>query len=154
MRYLLSIIALLFIVGLSACGGEDETDNSTATVNTEPVATTTTESAADRDPLTGESRSERLKKTGSEEAEYLPESDEPSPGLQMTLDGSDAEDFQDSMKAIQKNLTAAEYNRLKTAIQYLSLYDFENRGNEALFASLDGLTPVQVEARAKEMMNR
>ena len=152
MRYLISIIAVLMITGLSACGGEDETDTSDNAMSTEPVAQSAP--IADKDPLTGESRSERMKRTETEEVESLPESDMPSPGLQMTLGGSDAEEFEESMKILQKNLTAAEYNRLKTAIQYLALYDFENRGKDALYASLDGLTPVQVEARAKEKMNR
>ena len=153
MRYLQSMTALLLVLGLSACGGEEET-TATGDGATAQSQVSDTTAIADRDPLTGESRSQRLKKNESDEVESLPESDEPSPGLQMTLDGSSVEAFEKSMTVLKKNLKASEYNRLKTAVQYLQLYDFRNRGKAKLYASLDDMTPAQVEARAKEIMNR
>jgi hypothetical protein len=66
-------------------------------------------------------------------------------GLELTLDGSSIEAFDESMARIKRHTDEASYNSLSGAVGYLLVYDLEARGNkEILIAKLDGKTGYEV----------
>ena len=68
----------------------------------------------------------------------------------LTMDGSSEAAFEESLKQLQETAPTAEYRSVKSAIQYLLVYDLNTRGNKAkLYAKLDGKTPEEIIAMAK-----
>lgn len=68
-----------------------------------------------------------------------------SEGMQIPVDGSSEEAFDESLEAIGKQATKAEFTTLNNAIDYLLVYDLSAKRNRAkLAANLDGLTGEQI----------
>lgn len=66
-------------------------------------------------------------------------------GLDIPLDGSSLESFEQSMEKVRKTSSASDYKTLQNAIDYLLLYDLGAKGDMAkLAARLDGKTGQQV----------
>ena len=66
------------------------------------------------------------------------------------MDGSTESAFEESLKALQESAPTDEYRSVKSAIQYLLVYDLNTRGNKTkLYAKLDGKTPEEIIAMAK-----
>lgn len=66
------------------------------------------------------------------------------------MDGSTEAAFEESLKALQESAPTEEYRSVKSAIQYLLVYDLNTRGNKTkLYAKLDGKTPEEIIAMAK-----
>ncbi len=72
-------------------------------------------------------------------------------GSSVTLDGSSVAAFENSLAVFEAEVSDEDYKRLKSAIQFLLVYDLSARGNkEKLYRNLDGMTPDQVLALAHE----
>lgn len=137
------IAALLLLAGLTACGGDEPAtgaDTDTETAAAEPVVSEAPQVATLEAP---------------EEEVHLPPSDYPSPGMDMVMNGSSSEAFEESLEDVKSNLTKKEYAQLRSAIQYLAVYDLNNRGSkDRLYGSLDGMTPAEILEHARSAMNR
>ena len=56
----------------------------------------------------------------------------------MKMDGSSEAAFEESLKKLQETAPTDEYKSVKSAIQYLLVYDLNARGNKAkLYSKLD-----------------
>lgn len=65
------------------------------------------------------------------------------------LDGSSEAAFEASLKQLQETAPTIEYRSVKSAIQYLLVYDLNARGNkEKLYKKLDGKTAEEIIALA------
>ncbi len=68
-----------------------------------------------------------------------------SEGMQIPVDGSSVEAFDNSLQIIKAKTTASEYSTLKGALSYLMIYDLSAKRNRAKLAkNLDGLTGEQI----------
>ena len=66
-------------------------------------------------------------------------------GLDIPLDGSSLEAFEQSMDKISKTSSASDYKTLQNAIDYLLLYDLKAQGDLAIVAAhLDGMTGQEI----------
>lgn len=66
------------------------------------------------------------------------------------LDGSSEAAFEASLKQLQETAPTLEYRSVKSAIQYLLVYDLSARGNkEKLYKKLNGKTAEEIIALAK-----
>ncbi len=63
----------------------------------------------------------------------------------IAMDGSSEEAFEASLQQFQETAPTDEYKLLKSAIQYLQVYDLGTRGNKAkLYEKLDGKTADEI----------
>lgn len=69
-------------------------------------------------------------------------------GMERPLDGSSVEAFNQSMEQYRQELTAADFSRLKSSVNYLQLKAFDAPTIADFYAGLDGKTPVQIIAQA------
>lgn len=68
-----------------------------------------------------------------------------SDGMQIPVDGSSLEAFDQSLEKIKKQATEAEFTTLENALDYLLVYDLAAKRNRTkLAANLDGLTGEQI----------
>ena len=66
-------------------------------------------------------------------------------GMDVPLDGSSLEAFEQSLERVKAHTSEAHYTTLKNAIDYLLVYDLAAQRDKAkLAASLDGLTGNEV----------
>ena len=66
-------------------------------------------------------------------------------GMQIPVDGSSLEAFDESLAAIKEKATEAEYMTLTNALDYLLVYDLAAKRDRAkLAANLNGLTGEQI----------
>lgn len=70
---------------------------------------------------------------------------EVDPGMQIPVDGSSLDAFNDSLAKIKEQATEANYITLEEAIKYLLVYDLgAGRDRAKLAKNLDGLTGEQI----------
>ncbi len=75
---------------------------------------------------------------------------EEATGLEIIMDGSSLDAFEKSMERVKETGTEVEYKSLKSAIDYLLIYDIGARNDlERLAARLDGVTAEEVVSRVK-----
>lgn len=75
---------------------------------------------------------------------------EEATGLEIIMDGSSLVAFEKSMERVKETGTEVEYKSLKSAIDYLLIYDIGARNDlERLAARLDGVTAEEVVSRVK-----
>jgi len=73
-----------------------------------------------------------------------------SAGMQIPVDGTSLEAFEASLADIKTKATAAEYQSLESAIQYLMVYDLSaKRDKTKLAANLNGQTGEEIVGRVK-----
>jgi hypothetical protein len=66
-------------------------------------------------------------------------------GMDMPLDGSSLEAFEQSLEKVKANTSEANYTTLRNAIDYLLMYDLSARRDKTkLAANLNGLTGNEV----------
>jgi hypothetical protein len=95
------------------------------------AATTAVDAAADSAAAT-------LKKAGEEDVVL-------DPGMQIPVDGSSLEAFNESLAKIKEQAQEANYISLEQAIKYLLVYDLgAGRDRAKLARNLDGLTGDQI----------
>lgn len=68
-----------------------------------------------------------------------------SPGMQIPLDGTSVETFENSLETIRGETTEAEFKTIQNALDYLLVYDLgARRDRELLYKRLDGKTPAEI----------
>ena len=73
-----------------------------------------------------------------------------SAGMQIPVDGTSLETFEASLAEIKSKATAAEYQSLENAVQYLMVYDLSAKRDKAkLAANLNGQTGEEIVNRVK-----
>lgn len=76
-------------------------------------------------------------------------------GLTLIVDGSSTDAFHQSMELIAEESNREQFERLDAAIRYLQVYSPQSwGGQEALYASLDGLTGEEIIAQANELQQQ
>ena len=73
-----------------------------------------------------------------------------SAGMQIPVDGTSLETFEESLAEIKNKATAEEYQTLENAIQYLMVYDLSAKRDKAkLAANLNGQTGEEIVGRVR-----
>jgi hypothetical protein len=134
-------IQLLFFVvifSLASCG------NSSSEVEEQPATADEETTAAKKSPVELEFKKgitqqrparETVDNTAGRESQLTT----------MTMDGSSEAAFVASLEKFQEAAPTSEYRKLKSAIQYLEVYDLSARGNKAkLYKNLNGLTAEEI----------
>jgi hypothetical protein len=71
-------------------------------------------------------------------------------GMDIPMDGSSMEAWNQSMARVKAHTTPGEYHTLEGAIKYLLLYDLPSEGQISKLAKrLDGLTPVEIVGKVR-----
>ncbi len=71
-------------------------------------------------------------------------------GLDIVMDGSSLEAFEKSLERVKETGSEEDYNGLKSALDYLLLYDLGSQRNRTkLAARLDGTTGYEIVERVK-----
>ena len=123
--------------------GENETpDKSAQTTEAAPdSATEVVESGTEA----VESTAEMAEPATAETAGSDPVEAEKVSIMDIPLDGSSVKAFKASMAAVENDASLGDYNHLKSAVEYLLVFDLSaNRDQEKLYANLDGKTPTEV----------
>jgi hypothetical protein len=75
-------------------------------------------------------------------------------GLNIIMDGSSLEAYEQSLEKVRETGTAAEYRSLKDAFDFLLVYDIGAHLNPEILASrLNGMTGVEILSRVNNLRN-
>ena len=75
-------------------------------------------------------------------------------GLNIIMDGSSLEAYEQSLEKVRETGTEAEYQSLKSAFEYLLVFDLGAGGDpKVLVSRLDGQTGEEILARVKYRRN-
>jgi hypothetical protein len=75
-------------------------------------------------------------------------------GLNIIMDGSSLEAYEQSLEKVRETGTEGEYQSLKDAFKYLLLFDLGAQGDPEILASrLNGLTGVEILSKVKYRRN-
>jgi len=141
-------IQLLFFAimfATSSCADQSE-DNTTASGQDAE----TVEQAAPAPKSVGIKEEKGISQVRAQKEEVEMHEDRDSQLSKFIMDGSSEAAFEESLKQLQETAPTDEYRSVKSAIQYLLVYDLNTRGNkEKLYAKLNGKTPDEIIAMAK-----
>jgi len=136
----LLFIAVIF--ALVSCGNGQ-------TGNGEEASASEQESAAEKSSVV--IKPERgITTVRAPEGAFEKHEDRESQLVEIIMDGTSVETFEASLKQFQETAPTDEYRLLRSALQYLQVYDLSARGNKAkLYEKLNGKTADEIIALAK-----
>lgn len=143
MHPLLMAIIVLLMAPISASAEPGQSAEET-------MKTAATESVAD---ISAEALEENVDAAAEADAATEAEAadvEEEATGLNIVMDGSSLEAFNESMEKVKETGSENDYKRLQDAFSYLLVFDTGARNNPKTLASrLDGLTGHQILERVK-----
>ena len=131
---------LTLMLSIAGCGNAASKDEDAAAGSSEETSKQDKPAeVANKKPITNQVRGEEV-----EEVVEMHE-DRDSQLTTFVFDGSSETAFEAGLKEFQEAAPTEEYRTLKSALQYLLVYDLSARGNKAkLYSNLNGKTAQQI----------